>query len=181
MPNSIRECISKIESDEFAAHANLNSGISSFIGFLSSSEDVEDLRFCSGSKVVTEAIATRMTELAEIQPDYRYLHPYDVPLATYLYVLEKLDPNFAVTVRPLVSGTSNTWWASHLAGLVDADVQTSSASVEAQLGNIPNEFVEARNTGISKFIVEYSSDVGSFKKPVPSPDSAFDIRWPSDA
>jgi hypothetical protein len=111
----VEALFSAIESQEFAAVANLASDLKTFVRILRSEKAVGELAAQMGDISVAAAVAQRMAALALDAGDDAQEHPWDSALAAYLWLLAGSDPTRAKAAAGQLAAAPRCWWAAKLA------------------------------------------------------------------
>ncbi len=80
-----------IESDRFSATMNVVSGLKPFVRAISSSNEFQELLASLRSDADLAAVVMRFNEIADRQTDPALECPWDVAMASYLLVLNRVD------------------------------------------------------------------------------------------
>lgn len=130
----------QIERLQFTVNIGLANSFRVFLRNIASNSAVRELLSLARSEEVGAAILRRVLFLTDLRSDFRYLNRYDIPLATYLWVLSRTQPDFAVAAASAVADLPRTWWADQTARhvLSQAQSQTGAPSDVALLGVIPD-------------------------------------------
>jgi hypothetical protein len=59
-------------------------------------------------------ILQRVLSLSKLRVDYRYAHPFDIPLATYLWVLSRTSPDLAQAGAEVAVDLPRMWWSEQV-------------------------------------------------------------------
>jgi hypothetical protein len=105
----------KLESDRFSAAMNVVSGLRQFVRAVSSAPEVRELLACMRSNADLVAVAERFNQVIEREIDPSYENPWDVAMAAYLLVLEKVDRGQAANCADRVLNCPNLWWSQKVA------------------------------------------------------------------
>ncbi len=105
----------KLESDQFAAAMNVVSGMRQFVRGLASAPEVQELLASTRSRDDSLVIAERFNQVAARQADPDHENPWDVALAAYLWILDRVDPPQASLCAAQALMSSNGWWSRKLA------------------------------------------------------------------
>ncbi len=100
-----------LESDRFSATMNVVSGLKQFVRAIASAPEVQELLASTRSHDDVIVIAERFNQVAARATDPAYENPWDVALAAYLLVLDRVDPGQAALCAERVSMSSNGWWS----------------------------------------------------------------------
>ena len=126
--DSMTDLFRRAESTETAVQVSVASGFRVFLsGVRGLSMTARLLERGSRNADDQRKIADRIATLVEQQIDLRYLHPHDIPLAIYLYVLHRLDgrrpgdEGLSRLAATTVLGAPNCGWARTMARGVLAD------------------------------------------------------------
>lgn len=104
-----------IESPEFSANVNVVSGYKQFLRAIEGSKDIQELRKqISGPDDLVELLC-RAFFLMNLPCDEAHENPYDVAVATYLFVLSQVDLEAAKSLAAQVRWRSGFWWARKFA------------------------------------------------------------------
>ncbi len=116
---------SRIESTDFAVHAGLASGASTFVEAIS--QDPAFIQLSEEARqnpYVPDAICQRIQFLTDYKIDYRYENPHDTALATYAWLLYENAPKIAKVAAVLLTEARQVWWARHVANhILSSDEQ----------------------------------------------------------
>lgn len=116
---TLQQLVERIEGTEFAVELGVASLAETFVRGLQAQQEVADLylalRTDSDRKY---KLMDRVDALARREPDVRYDNRWDIPLATYVWVLDRIDPPLASIAAERVLSVRNLWWARHVANLV---------------------------------------------------------------
>ena len=115
------------ESRDTAVEVSVASGFRVFqIGVRRLSVTAQLLGQAHGNPKYQRMIAARIAALVEQQIDLRYLHPHDIPLAIYLWVLHRLDEHLARTAAIVVLHARNCSWARSMAERILTDEESAA-------------------------------------------------------
>ena len=105
----------EIESVSFAARANIASDLNTFLEVITAHPAVESLQKRLRVKSDIDDLVKLMLHLCNLTIDKRYENPWDSALATYAWILTKVDPEREDIAIHLLRKLKNSWWSSHLA------------------------------------------------------------------
>ncbi len=109
------EAMSEIERMPFALRLALSNSFRAFLRNISNEPAVKDLLASAQSREVALQLLQKILSLSKLRVDFRYLHRFDIPLATYLWILSRTHPNFANTGAEVGIYVPRTWWTEQVA------------------------------------------------------------------
>ena len=126
---------------------------------------MKDLLALAASREVASEILQKILSLSRLGVDFRYLNRYDVPLATYLWVLSRTHPELAIAGAEAIARLPRTWWAQQVARYVlDGVSRKATASTSnvlfAQTGQTSETTSNAKAMNF-QFIPEHVGLTGS--------------------
>lgn len=105
-----------IESVRFSAYMNAASGLSVLRRGFADDETLASLiQEMQTSPHTQSAIFDRINTLLSKNPDLNLLHPHDVVIAAYLYVLNQASSDYTQQAIDQIVDTPNLFWAYRLA------------------------------------------------------------------
>ncbi|MFI5455642.1 MAG: hypothetical protein ACHRXM_09340 [Isosphaerales bacterium] len=123
----MNELSETIESHRFSAFVNVASDFDHFLQSLASMPETRGLLIHltapSARRIVLERL--RAVTVRDIDPEYE--NPWDVALATYLWVLWTTDASLAALGREHVLSSRNCWWSRKLAESLSQAIPSTSA------------------------------------------------------
>lgn len=131
MNTSLHDLINVIESVKFDTNMSVFSGFNSFHRALAGDQTIQQLRqLLMDSPNTNEQLLNHLTSLLEMDSDLRYEHPFDIAIASYLFVLS--NNVGAVGVAKRILSIPNLVWAKRLAEIVLAN-QTATTETEVKI------------------------------------------------
>src|SRR6266404_2381083 len=148
------EVTTTIESHGFSARVNAASDLSTFLRAVLAESAVAELILLLGRQDVAFKILRRTVALVAEKVNYRYEHPRDAAIATYLWLLSDRYPLLAKAAAEAAILISRSWWASRTAEriLQDKCAKQGTTTVEAALGTAPMS-LSTPDTGDAPFFV----------------------------
>jgi hypothetical protein len=132
---TISEATTEIESLPFAVRVGLANSFRTFLRNISSEQVVRDLLGRADSRAVGMQLMQRVSSLSTLSVDLRYLHRYDISLATYLWILSRTVPELAAAGAEATAAVPRTWWAEQVARyILDGAATRSDTGSDIQLG-----------------------------------------------
>ena len=117
----LTKLLARIESSEFSAEANLASDYSLFTDFLEQDVTIAELRtLLIEQPDVVNCLVHRIKLLGETDIAPRYANPKDATIAALAWAVVAEYPGSSSIVLELLSGVTNPWWSSHLAGTLES-------------------------------------------------------------
>jgi hypothetical protein len=107
--------MNQTERVQFAVRLGLANSFRVFLRNISSDAVVAELLDAAKSRHVALQVLERVLSLSRRGVDFRYLHRYDIPLATYLWLLSRTWPEFALAGAEAVANLPRIWWAEQVA------------------------------------------------------------------
>jgi len=105
----------EIESLPFAVRVGLANSFRTFLRNISSEQAVKDLLAKADSREIAVQLMQRVSSLSTLSVDLRYLHRYDISLATYLWILSRTKfPELAAAGAEATALVPRTWWADQV-------------------------------------------------------------------
>jgi hypothetical protein len=136
---------SYLESVEFDAKMQVFSGFKTFYSALENNEVIAGLvQALARSEALQQQLFNRLVELANVEFDQNYAHPHDVPIATYLYALEKVNPELVSQVLETLSRYWLMPWTKRLAEHILAARLNVSPRVQSGNKIISGDFTQPR-------------------------------------
>ncbi len=149
----MKDQFAAIESDEFAAEANLASGLSDFLFQIKRSNAFTSLfRLASESSSAAYAILSRVLRLSKLSIDSRYENPFDTAVAVYLVILARAKPELAEIAATHAYHLQNSWWARKTAAQVlEESTYNSGAGSYSDLRDYQDSHIDfSCISGVSK-------------------------------
>jgi hypothetical protein len=97
---------------------NVASGLKQFARGLSSAPEVQELVASARSRDDSLVIAERFNQVAARPANPDYENPWDVALAAYLLVLDRVDPPQAAVCAERALTSPHGWWSKKLADTI---------------------------------------------------------------
>jgi hypothetical protein len=115
----LEHLLERVESAEFAAQLGVASTLGTFIRGLLLQAEVRELRAAiSGHPAHQQLLLARVDSLAGRETDVRYENPWDIALATYVWVLMETDQVLGRLAGAAISEGRNLWWARYIVDLL---------------------------------------------------------------
>jgi hypothetical protein len=134
------ETMRTIEQQKFSMQMSMANSFRMFLRNLNSHPAVKTLLDSAKSRDVALTIWKRLLSLAEQRGDFRYLNRFDVPLATYLWVLARTQPDLAQSAAEKTGFIARTWWteqvSAYLLGQWPQKTATTTSTQFRVTGNI---------------------------------------------
>jgi hypothetical protein len=115
------ECVSEIESPEYAARVNLASDYNTFVKGVRLERTTPELAAQIRDQGVGLKLVSRVTRMASQKVDHRYEHPCDAPMAAYIWLLAGTQPALAKIAANAAICVARSWWANRVAEVVLRD------------------------------------------------------------
>ncbi len=152
------EATAIIESQAFSARVNVASDLSTLLRAVLAESAVAELILLlgrqDGQDVAFRLLRRTVTLVAE-RVNYRYEHPRDAAIATYVWLLSGSYPLLAMVAAEAAVLVSRSWWASRVAEYIlqgkYAEAETSTA--KATLGPPPYPDLSTPGTGNAPFFM----------------------------
>jgi hypothetical protein len=118
----------EVESLAFSARVNIASDFRTFLRAVAAEEAMSSLALLIKDPETAFRLMKRTLALVEQRFDYRYEHPRDSAIATYLLLLAARWPQLAGITAEAAASVPRTWWAAQVAReiLERHHLQTSS-------------------------------------------------------
>ena len=123
---TVPDAITEIERLPFAVRVGLANSFRTFLRNISSEPVVKDVLAKAHSREVAIQLMQRVSSLSTLRVDLRYLHRYDIALATYLWILSRTFPELASAGAEAVAAVPRTWWAEQVSRYILDGVATRS-------------------------------------------------------
>src|SRR5262249_48025310 len=108
------EAMERIEAPAFTEVVNVTSDFRTFLRLLPSQPEVAALAAAPDDNLAPKLLA-RVEELTRGPIERGYVHPADVALAAYLWLLSTRDAATATTAAETVLAAKQCWWARQMA------------------------------------------------------------------
>lgn len=115
------ECVSEIESPEYAARVNLASDYNTFVKGVMLERTTPELAGQLRDQGVGLKLVGRVVRMASQKVDHRYEHPYDAAMAAYVWLLAGTQPALARIAANAAICVARSWWANRVAETVLRD------------------------------------------------------------
>lgn len=112
------EAMNEIERLQFAVRVGLANSFRVFLRNISSDTTVKELLAAAKSRDIASQILQRVFSLSRLRVDFRYLHRFDIALATYLWVLSRTFPELAAAGAEAAVSLPRTWWSEQVSRYV---------------------------------------------------------------
>jgi hypothetical protein len=112
------ELFEKIESERFSATMNVVSGLKQFVRAVSSSAEFQELLASLQTKTEPAAVLGRFHEVADRPTDLAHESPWDVAMASYLLLLDRVDPRQSLPCAERALAYANGWWSRKIADAI---------------------------------------------------------------
>jgi len=154
---SIAEAISEIERMDFSARLGLANSFQVFLRNISNDPSVKAVLDSTKSPENSQRVLQRVLSLASLKTDFRYLNRYDVPLATYLWVLSRASPALAAVAAEACSNLPRTWWTEQVVRYILDDVSKRTSTptdVQKQYSSekLPTIVTSSLSTSTAQFL-----------------------------
>jgi hypothetical protein len=148
-----------IERLKFAVNVGLANSFRAFLRNINSEPSVSELLVLAGSREVALDVLKRLVSLSRLRVDFRYLNRFDVPMATYLWVLSRTFPELARAGAEATADLPRTWWADQVCGYILGDwSQKPAASTSAGVTIMSGDLTNVNTTNVaattSRFSIE---------------------------
>lgn len=125
---AMADAMREIEHSKFAVRVGLSNSFRVFLRNISEDPQVANLLTLSKSSEVASAISQRVAELSRLGVDYRYLHLFDIPIATYLWILSRSSPDLARVAAEVTANLPRTWWTDKITHYILEDWSKKSST-----------------------------------------------------
>ncbi len=125
---SVISAMNEIERLPFAARIGLANSFQRFLRNISRDPIVVELLEAAKSSDVAFRCLQRVQELSKLKVDFRYLHRYDIALATYLWILLRTSSEYARIGAGTVANVPRTWWADQVSRYILEETSTQSST-----------------------------------------------------
>jgi hypothetical protein len=115
---SVLDAIKDIEHPGFAARVGLANSFRAFLRNISDEPSVVELLALTQARVAAQQVFERIISLSKIRGDIRFLHRFDIPLATYLWVLSRTSPDLARAGAEAAAYLPRTWWTEQVSNFI---------------------------------------------------------------
>lgn len=115
------ECVSEIESPEYAARVNLASDYGTFLKGVTLERTTPELALQLRDQGIGLRLVGRVVRMASQKVDHRYEHPYDAAMAAYVWLLAGTQPSLARIAANAAICVARSWWANRVAETVLRD------------------------------------------------------------
>ena len=162
---SFLESVTEIENDAYSARVNVASDFRTFLrAVIAEKATVELIRLIREQRTAFRLVG-RTLQLARQRVDYRYEHPRDAAIATYVWLLAGRDPLLARIAAEAAEAVPKLWWASQVADVVlqgpHFGSDSQSRATQLPTGPATCELVASTlETGQSQFLTQCLVQVG---------------------
>ena len=116
---SVQQIFNEVEKPSFSYQITVESTLRRILLNLGSQPLTQRLIACvKTGNANTGSILERLIDLTRQSVDPRYENPLDTAMATYLFVLQQLDPRLALVGAEAVINVPATWWAARVAQVI---------------------------------------------------------------
>lgn len=152
-----KEAMNEIEQLKFAVRVGVANSFRIFLRNISGEQSVRVLLAATQSRDIALQVLEKVIFLSNLRVDYRYLNRFDIPLATYLWILSRSFPDLAGAGAEACAKLPRTWWAEHVTNYIlghwerRSTTPTSASTVGGGFPNVNTSNVAAHT---SKFFSE---------------------------
>lgn len=125
------EAMKEVEHLKFAVRVGLANSFRAFLRNISSEPSVNELMVLGKSRGVALQTLQRVISLSKLRADFRYLNRFDIPLATYLWVLSRTFPELARAGAEASAYVPRTWWTEQVCRYILGDWSQKPSTVTA--------------------------------------------------
>jgi len=151
------EAMKEIERLRFAVNVGLANSFRAFLRNIGTEPSVRDLLALAESREIAFEILKRLILLSRLRVDSRYVNRFDVPLATYLWILSRTSPDLARAGAEATADLPRTWWADQVSGYILGDwSQRPSDSTSAGTTVITGDAASSNTTNVSATTSRFS-------------------------
>jgi len=108
------EAMKEIEHLKFAVHVGLANSFRAFLRNISNEHSVKQLLASAKTRDVAQQVLQRVLSLSKMGVDFRYLNRFDIPLATYLWILSRAHPDLSTAGAEATAHLPRTWWTEQV-------------------------------------------------------------------
>lgn len=149
------DAMMEIEHLKFAVRVGLANSFRAFLRNISDEPSVKELLVLAKSRDVGLLISERVNALSKLRVDFRFLHRFDVPIATYLWVLSRSHPDLARMAAEASANLPRTWWTEQVANYILQEWSQQSptlTNVSVITGNAANSTTSNVASGTAVFL-----------------------------
>jgi len=160
---AVVDAMKDVEHLKFAVRVGLANSFRAFLRNISVEPSVNELLASSKSRDVGLQVLQRVLSLSKLRVDFRYLHRFDIALATYLWVLSRSFPDLARAGAEATAYLPRTWWTEQVCNYILGDWSQKPATVTSVganhiSGNLTN--VDTSNVAASSSVFFPESLIG---------------------
>jgi hypothetical protein len=126
---AVEDAMNEVEQLEFAVRVGVANSFRAFLRNVSEEEPVKELLAQSAANDVGLKILQRVLSLTKLRVDFRYLHRFDIAIATYLWVLARSFPDLARGAAEATANLPRVWWTEQVGNYILRDWSRKSTSV----------------------------------------------------
>jgi len=144
------EAMNEIERLRFAVRVGLANSFRAFLRNITSEPSVNELLVLAKSRDVALQVLQKVLSLSKLRVDFRYLHRFDIALATYLWILSRTYPEFATAGAEATAYLPRTWWTEQVSGYILGEwSRRSSTPTNIRVGNISGDLSNANVSNVA--------------------------------
>jgi hypothetical protein len=144
------EAMKEVEHLKFAVRIGLANSFRAFLRNISSEPSVDELLVLARSRDVALQILQRILSLSKLRVDFRYLHRFDIALATYLWVLSRTSPELAPAGAEATAYLPRTWWTEQVCKYILGDWSQKPATVTSVgVSHISGDLANVNTTNVA--------------------------------
>src|SRR5438128_1878041 len=144
--------MNEIERLPFAVRVGLANSFRAFLRNITSEPSVNELLVLAKSRDVALQVLQRVLSLSKLRVDFRYLHRFDIALATYLWILSRTYPEFATAGAEGTVYLPRTWWTEQVSGYILGEWSRRSNTPTSMSGGSSNANVSNVAASTARFL-----------------------------
>ena len=144
------EAMKDVEGLDFAVRAGLANSFRAFLRNISSEPTVVTLLDVAKSRDVALEILQRIISLSKLRVDFRYVHRFDIALATYLWVLSRTSLELARAGAEAAASLPRIWWTEQVCGYILGEwAKKPATTTRIDVSHPSGEFTSASTTNVA--------------------------------
>jgi hypothetical protein len=128
MTDKFKELFNGIESHDFRFVANQAAGLKMLKRIIREQETFTTLQGYAKDVSGARNVLRRILDIASFETDIRYENPHDTALATYLFVLDTVESQYASIAAHIIAEMPRLWWVSQISREILGRKQIRNAS-----------------------------------------------------
>lgn len=116
--DNLSNFFSSIENGSLRLNLSMSNDLRTFVINLKTSSEYVNAKNLIKADIqfFGEKLIDRISKICNIEYDKSYLHPYDITIASYLYLSSEIDIELCSKICKIInqSGLVNVWWTSQM-------------------------------------------------------------------